>query len=126
MNVYVDLCYHLKPDLAIVTEPVLVVAPDMEMLVMMRNSDFAMAMALENVELGLPVVMAPVMRVKEKHGNAQRNRKRKGHSEMCISLCNVLYMNHFLLMYLCEDKQHSPHEWPGNNMNWVKKQPKNM
>jgi hypothetical protein len=107
MNVYVDLCYHLRPDLAIVTEPV--VAPDMEMLVMMRNSDFAMAMALENGELRLLVVMAPSMRVIEKHGNAKRNRKRKGHSEMHIALCNVLYINHFLLMFFCEDKQHSPH-----------------
>ena len=55
-----------------------VLAPDMEMLVMMRNSDFAMEIAKENEELGLSVVIPPPMRVQEKHGNAKRNRKRKG------------------------------------------------
>ncbi len=78
VNVYVDTCYHLQPDMAIIMAPVMV--PDMGMLVMMRNSDFAMAMAMENEELGLPVVLLPPMRVIEKHGNAKRNRKRIGKS----------------------------------------------
>ncbi len=64
----------------------------MEMLVMMRNSDYAMAMAMENEELGLSVVIPPPMRVKEKHGNAKRNRKRKGKYIMCMFTYNVLYM----------------------------------
>jgi hypothetical protein len=47
---------------------------------MMRNSDFAMAMAMENEELGFPVVLPPPMRVIENHGNAKRNRKKKDKS----------------------------------------------
>jgi hypothetical protein len=62
VNVYVDMCYHLQPDMAIIMNPVMV--PDMEIL--MRNSDYAVAMAMENKELGLSVVIPPPMRVKEK------------------------------------------------------------
>ena len=75
-NVYVDTCFQLKPDMAMVMETV--IAPDMEMLTYMRDSDYAMAMSLENADLGLPVLVPPPMRVKEKHGNSKRNRKRKG------------------------------------------------
>ena len=105
-NVYVDTCYHLQSDMAIMMNPVMV--PDMEMLVMMRNSDYAMAMAMENEELGLSVVIAPPMRVKEKHGNAKHNRKRKGKYIMCMLTSNVLYMFTFNLLLHFEDKEYNP------------------
>ena len=57
-NVYVDPCFRLKPDMEIVMEAV--IAPDMELLVMMRNSDYAMALSLENADLGLPLLVPPV------------------------------------------------------------------
>jgi hypothetical protein len=55
-----------------------VIAPDMELLVMMRNYDYAMALSLENADPGLPLLVPPPMRVHEKHGNVKRNRERKG------------------------------------------------
>jgi hypothetical protein len=69
--------FKLKPDMQIVMEAV--IAPNMGLLVMMRNSDYAMALSLENADLGLPLLVPPPMRVNEKHGNAKRNRKRKGY-----------------------------------------------
>jgi hypothetical protein len=50
----------------------------MELLVMMRNSDYAMALSLKNSDLGLILLVPPPMRVQEKHGNAKRDRKRNG------------------------------------------------
>jgi hypothetical protein len=106
VNVYVDTCYHMQPDMAIIMNPVMV--PDMEMLVMMRNSDYAMAMAMENEELGLTEVKPPPMRVKEKHGNAKRNRKRKGKYIMRMFTFNVLYMFKIILLLHVEDKEYNP------------------
>jgi hypothetical protein len=96
----------LNSDMAIIMNPVMV--PDMEMLVMMRNSDYAMAMAMENEELGLTEVKPPPMRVKEKHGNAKRNRKRKGKYIMRMFTFNVLYMFKIILLLHVEDKEYNP------------------
>jgi hypothetical protein len=86
-NVYVDTCFQLNPNLAIVMETV--IAPDMEMLNYMRDSDYATCMSLENADLGLPVLVPPPMRVKEKHGNSKRNRKRKGRFVMHVVKSNI-------------------------------------
>jgi hypothetical protein len=88
-NVYVDTCFQLKPNLAMVMETV--IAPDMEMLNYMCDSDYAMAMSLENADLDLPVLVPPPMRVKEKHGNSKRNRKRKGRFVMHVVNCNLFF-----------------------------------
>jgi hypothetical protein len=92
--------------MAIMMNPVMV--PNREMLVMTRNSDYAMAMAMENEQLGIAVVKAPPIRVKEKHGNARRNRKRKGKYIMCMLTSNVLYMFTFNLLLHFEDKVYNP------------------
>jgi hypothetical protein len=85
--VYVDTCFQLKSNLAIVMETA--IAPDMEMLSYMRDSDYAMAMSLENADLGIPVLVPPPLRVKEKLGNSKRNRKRKCRFVMQVVKCNI-------------------------------------
>jgi hypothetical protein len=41
----------------------------------MRNVDYIAALAIENADLGIPALVPPPMREKEKHGNAKRKRK---------------------------------------------------
>jgi hypothetical protein len=46
-----------------------------KVLVQMRNVDYIAALAIENADLGIPALVPPPMREKEKHGNAKRKRE---------------------------------------------------
>ena len=41
----------------------------------MRNVDYIAALAIENADLGIPALVPPPMREKEKHGNVKRKKK---------------------------------------------------
>ena len=53
----------------------------------MRNVDYIAALAIENADLGIPALVPPPMREKEKHGNAKRKRK-----VMFVQLSAIMYI----------------------------------
>jgi hypothetical protein len=101
-DVYVDPCYKLYPDVLAKITMETVLAPTMEVQTFICHNcvptytyDISLpqvlvqmlaALALKNVNLGIRDIVAPLLRKKDKHGNAKRKRK-----VMCVKC--IFYSN---------------------------------